>query len=133
VTSHVLSEAPPCAAPLTRVKLPRHSLPPNACDSHLHIVGPAQVYPYVSDRVYTPPDCLLADYQVVRGYLGVDRCVLVQPSVYGDDNRVLLAALWGLGEAARGVVVLRGDESHDDLARMHEWGVRGVRVNLRGT
>src|SRR5258706_1022750 len=120
VTRHARSEAPPCAAPLSRVKLPRHSLPKNACDSHLHILGPAQVYPYAADRVYTPPDCLLADYQVVRGSLGVDRCVLVQPSVYGADNPVLLAALHGLGDAARVVAGLPVAEESADLTLMDD-------------
>ena len=130
MTSYGLSDAPPCAAPLASVRLPRHPLPANACDSHLHILGPAQNFPYIPERVYTPVDCLLADYQLVRSYLGLARCVLVQPSVYGPDNRVLLGALEDIGDAARGVVVLRGDESPDDLFRMHALGVRGVRVNL---
>ena len=125
-----LSSAPPCTAPLTSIKHPRRSLPENACDSHLHILGPAKTFPYVPERVYTPPDCLLPDYELVRRHLGVTRCVLVQPSVYGSDNRVLLDALKGLGRQGRGVVVLRGDEPWGALALMHELGVRGVRVNV---
>lgn len=130
MTDHGLHEAPPCAAPLADVRRPRLALPENACDSHLHILGPAQRYPYVQQRVYTPPDCLVADYRAVREYLGVRRCVLVQPSVYGHDNRVLLAGLRELGDTARGVAVLGGDESAVELARMHALGVRGVRINL---
>ncbi|MEM5428769.1 amidohydrolase family protein [Cupriavidus oxalaticus] len=126
----MLSSAPPCAAPLASVKYPRRSLPENACDSHLHILGPVGRFPYASERVYTPPDCLMPDYERVRRYLGVTRCVLVQPSVYGSDNRVLLDALKGLGREARGVVVLRGDEPRDILHLMHGFGVRGVRVNV---
>ncbi|MGY2488477.1 amidohydrolase family protein [Cupriavidus sp. CP313] len=126
----IVSSAPRCAAPLASVKYPRRSLPENACDSHLHILGPARRFPYVSERVYTPPDCLMPDYEHVRRYLGVTRCVLVQPSVYGSDNRVLLDALKGLGTQARGVVVLRGDEPRDALHLMHGFGVRGVRVNI---
>ena len=122
--------APPCAAPLSSVKYPRRSLPMNACDSHLHVLGPAATFPYVAERVYTPPDCLLEDYAAVRRNLGAERCVIVQASVYGTDNRVLINALEELGDIARGVVVLRGDESAGELQRMHTLGVRGARINL---
>ncbi len=121
---------PACAAPLREVRFPRFALPPDACDSHLHILGPSENFPYVEDRVYTPPDCLLGDYQALQDCLGVSRCVLVQASVYGSDNRVLLQALEALGNAARGVAVLRGDEPEEKLQAMHRLGVRGARVNL---
>ncbi|PNG59707.1 MULTISPECIES: amidohydrolase family protein [unclassified Variovorax] len=124
------ADAPPCTAPLAEIRRPRFELPSDACDCHLHILGPATDFPYVQERVYTPPDCLLPDYDRVRDYLGATRCVLVQPSVYGHDNRVLLAALQAVGERARGVVVLRGDEATSELARMHSLGVRGARLNL---
>ena len=123
-------DAPPCPAPLAEIKYPQIPLPDKACDAHLHILGPAREYPYSVERVYTPPDCLLAHYEVVRAYLGVKRCVLVQPSVYGSDNRGLLSALYELGDRARGVVVLGGSETADELKRMHLLGVRGARVNL---
>jgi predicted TIM-barrel fold metal-dependent hydrolase len=129
-----LHEAPPCAPPLRSIRRPHSMLPPNSCDSHLHILGPARKYPYAADRVYTPPDCLLADYRTVQRYLGVTRCVLVQASVYGSDNRSLLDALAELGDSggdvARGVVVLEGRESREELDRMHRLGVRGARLNL---
>jgi 2-pyrone-4,6-dicarboxylate lactonase len=122
--------APLCAPPLKEPRAPRFRLPSHACDGHLHVLGPARSFPYTPARVYTPPDCLLSDYLPVRDYLGVERCVLVQPSVYANDNRVLLQALRKLGDSARGVVALRGDESRQELDEMHALGVRGVRVNL---
>lgn len=122
--------APQCPGPLANLVTPRVTLPPNACDSHFHIFGPATRYPYSSDRIYTPPDCLLADYRSLQKSLGVTRCVLVQPSVYGSDNSALLEALQDLGDAARGVVVLSGKESTGELRDMDAIGVKGVRVNL---
>jgi predicted TIM-barrel fold metal-dependent hydrolase len=62
--------------------------------------------------------------------LGIDRVVLVQPSVYGADNSCLLDALSSLGDRARGVVVLSGAETRGQLEEMHAAGVRGVRLNL---
>jgi predicted TIM-barrel fold metal-dependent hydrolase len=122
--------APPCQPPLTNLVSPKTRLPANACDTHLHILGPATTYPYSPDRVYTPPDCLLADYVALRESLGLSRCVLVQPSVYGADNAALLRALEGLGDRGRGVVVLGTSETNSQLRDMNAVGVRGVRVNL---
>jgi 2-pyrone-4,6-dicarboxylate lactonase len=122
--------APPCAEPLTNLVTPRVTLPSNACDSHFHIFGPATRYPYSSERVYTPPDCHLADHMSLQKSLGLTRCVLIQPSVYGSDNTALLDGLKNLGSAGRGVVVLNGRESTGELREMDAVGVKGVRVNL---
>ncbi len=59
----------------------------------------------------------------------VGRLVLVQPSVYGHDNGLLLAALAQQPGRHRGVVVLRGDERDAELDAWAEAGVRGVRFN----
>lgn len=128
------SAAPLCAAPFAPTGKPRLSVPALACDTHAHILGPAADFPYIEERVYTPPDCLLADYQAMLTALGMQRCVLVQPSVYGSDNRVMMAALAQLGaqlgNPARGVAVVEPDVDQATLIEMHAAGVRGVRVNL---
>ena len=81
--------APPCPAPDRNPRPPRTRLPPGACDTHAHICGPADAFPYAEERIYTPPDSTLDDYLHLLGVLGIDRAVLVQPSVYGTDNRAL--------------------------------------------
>lgn len=122
--------APQCAGPLSNLVAPRVTLPADACDSHFHIFGPATRYPYSPSRIYTPPDCLLTDYLALHESLGLTRCVLVQPSVYGPDNTALLEGLESLGNKGRGVVVLSGKESAGELRDMDAIGVKGVRVNL---
>lgn len=62
--------------------------------------------------------------------LGVERAVLVQPSVYGLDNSAMLAALGEAGTAFRGVAVVDWAIGDAALAAMHAAGVRGVRVNI---
>jgi len=65
--------------------------------------------------------------------LRIDRAVLVQPSVYGTDNRAMLAALKSHPEQFRGVAVISNDPkavSDDDLANLHAAGVRGLRCNI---
>lgn len=122
--------APLCAAPDPRPRPPGRPLPEGACDCHAHICGPAAEFAYDPARIYTPPDALLADYRAVLATLGIARAVLVQPSVYGTDNRVLLKALAEMGSHARAVAVVGEDVTDAELDRLHGLGVRGVRLNL---
>ena len=105
-------------------------MPHNACDTHAHICGPIERYPYSERRVYTPPDALLAAYRHMLDTLGVERAVLVQPSVYGTDNTVMLQAMAEMGARSRGVAVVDDDIPDAELKRLHEAGVRGVRINV---
>lgn len=125
-----VAEAPTCAPPDFKPRKPRLVLPPLACDSHAHILGPAARVAYSPARVYTPPDCLLPDYQHMLKTLGVERAVLVQPSVYGTDNTVMLEAMRVAGRHFRGVAVVSDDISEVELRKLHDGGVRGVRVNI---
>lgn len=124
------TSAPPCAAPAGVTGKPQTVLPPLACDCHAHVIGPASRYPFSAARVYTPPDCLPEDYDRVLAALGIARAVLVQPSVYGSDNRLLLDALGRDPVRRRGVAVAREDVTTQELRRWHDAGVRGLRVNL---
>jgi len=56
--------------------------------------------------------------------------VLVQPTGYGLDNRVLLDALAQAGAAARGVVALAQGVGEAELQQLHAQGVRGVRFMM---
>jgi predicted TIM-barrel fold metal-dependent hydrolase len=107
---------------------PRIALPPGSWDCHAHICDAR--YPYWEGRVYTPPDCLLADYRAMLATLGVERAVLVQPSVYGADNAALLDALAQAGPTFRGVAVVDERIEPRALERMHAAGIRGVRCNI---
>ncbi|WP_293863286.1 amidohydrolase [uncultured Alsobacter sp.] len=106
-------------------------IPAGACDSHVHLFGPAAHYPFAPDRVYTPGDADEAALNQLHADLGIDRVVLVQPSVYGTDNTRLLAGLEALGSRARAVAVIDPWNASDaELDRLHATGVRGVRVNI---
>jgi 2-pyrone-4,6-dicarboxylate lactonase len=125
-----VAAAPTCAPPDVKPRKPKLTLSPLACDSHAHILGPAARYAYSPARVYTPPDCLLPDYQQMLKTLGVERAVLVQPSVYGTDNTAMLDAMKVAGNRFRGVAVVNDDISEAELRKLHDAGVRGVRVNI---
>jgi predicted TIM-barrel fold metal-dependent hydrolase len=94
------------------------------------VFGEPERYPLSPARGYTPHPCSLAQYRVLTKALGVQRAVLVQPSVYGTDNSALLDALEEGGPAFRGVAVPHADIDFAGLQKMHDAGVRGFRLNL---
>ena len=105
-------------------------LPPNACDSHCHVFGPADRFPFSSSRKYDPADSPKETLARLHEGLGIDRAVIVQASAHGTDNRAMLDALAWRTHAYRGVAII--DDSFDDasLLRMHEAGVRAARFNF---
>jgi 2-pyrone-4,6-dicarboxylate lactonase len=123
-------EAPACAGPDFNPRQPKRRLPSRSCDTHAHIMGPKATYAYSPARIYTPPDCLLSDYLHMLDTLGVERAVLVQPSVYGTDNTVMLEAMKAAGNRFRGIAVVAEDISDSELKAFDAAGVRGVRVNI---
>lgn len=111
--------------------VPSLSLPPGSIDTHMHVFGPTSHYPYTPERTYTPTDASLADYRHMAQTVGLERTVVVQPSVYGTDNRATAEAVKALGpEKARGVAVVDASVSDEALRALHEAGFRGVRLNL---
>ena len=100
-------------------------------DCHVHVFdGTVKVAP----GHYTPQHRPLVAIEALAQNHGFGHLVLVQPSVYGTDNTVLLNALRVQPGRHRGVVVLdaSGFDCLSDavLADMHSLGVRGVRFNL---
>jgi 2-pyrone-4,6-dicarboxylate lactonase len=118
--------APPDASPIR----PKTRAPAGACDSHAHVFGPAARYPYAPGRGYTPPDAPLEAYLAMHEALGIARGVLVQPSVYGTDNRAILDAAARHPDRLRTVVAVDGTVSDAALSRLHAAGARGIRINL---
>jgi 2-pyrone-4,6-dicarboxylate lactonase len=106
-------------------------MPSPACDCHLHVYGDTNVYPLTDSPDYLPKAKGLGDYRRVAAVLGLSRAILVQPSVYGFDNTMLLDTLaTSVDATCRGVVVVNPDVEDAALDRMAALGVRGVRANL---
>ena len=103
--------------------------PPNACDTHCHVFGPASQFPYAADRSYTPPDQPLANYLHLLDTLGMARGVLVQGSAHGRDNSAMLDALEREPQRLRGVCVADASVPVAELKHWHARGVRGLRFN----
>ncbi len=105
-------------------------LPPNSCDAHCHVFGPSDRYPLAGKRAYTPADAPKEALAALHRKLGVDRAVIVHPSIYGPDNRVTLDAMRSDPARYRGVAMIDDNTSDSDLVAMHEAGMRGIRFNF---
>ncbi len=109
---------------------PRLAMPPKACETHSHIYGARDKYPPIPGR---EPDfgASVDAYLAMLNRLGFERCVIVQPSLYGADNRCTLDAMAQIGPArARGVAVTRTDAGDDEFKALHAAGIRGLRFFL---
>jgi 2-pyrone-4,6-dicarboxylate lactonase len=124
----MMPTAPPCLPPreATRPDVPPL---PDACDTHAHVFGPADLFPYADDRSYTPPDAPLKKYLGMLDGIGFARGVLVQGSAHGRDNSAMLDALKRQPDRLRGVAVADTGVSRAELRDWNALGVRGLRFN----
>ncbi|MFE7505929.1 amidohydrolase family protein [Promicromonospora sp. NPDC057488] len=109
---------------------PAFTLPDGAVDAHCHVFGPADQFPFAPERKYTPVDASAQQLFDLRDHLGVSRNVIVQATCHGADNSALVDALERSGGRARGVATVRADVTDEELRRLHDAGVRGVRFNF---
>ncbi len=124
------ADMPTCAAHDPNPRPPKHATPIGACDVHAHVCGTPDQYPLIPNRLYTPPLASPGDYRHMLDGLGLERGVLVQPSIYGTDNRAMLDALKTDPKRLRGVAVVPFDISVSEIEKLHAAGVRGVRANI---
>jgi predicted TIM-barrel fold metal-dependent hydrolase len=113
-----------------RGEMPMFKLPKNACDTHCHIFGPSDRYPYIAKRAYTPADAPKEVLAALHAKLGVDRAVIVQASIHGSDNRPTLEAMRSDPARYRGVAMIDDETTDRELREMHEAGILGIRFNF---
>ncbi len=109
---------------------PAFDVPPGACDAHVHVFESSERYPRVDKPHYTLPDGGLDKLKRMLDVMKLERFVIVQPSYYGTDNRCMLDALTAMGGRARGVAMVDDNCNDASLERMHELGVRALRLDL---
>ncbi|MEY4617911.1 MAG: hypothetical protein RL101_97 [Actinomycetota bacterium] len=108
---------------------PSFQVPVGAVDSHCHVFGPGDIFPFAPERKYTPCDASWEQLFALRDFLGFEKNVVVQATCHGADNSALLDVLARANDKARGVVTVKSDIDMAELERMHALGVRGVRFN----
>ncbi len=112
----------------TGTERPRLRMPADATDCHHHLYDPA--YPWAAEATLKPGPATVDDYRKLQKRLGTSRNVIVQPSSYGVDNRLLLASIARFAGRARGVAVVNTSVTDAELTQLHDGGVRGIRFNL---
>jgi 2-pyrone-4,6-dicarboxylate lactonase len=123
-------EPPRIAGPVAQPTRPRAVVPPNAWDTHAHIFGPVDRFPYAPGRGYTPPDAPAEHFIALLDHLGFARGVVVQGNAHGYDNRVLLDALARYPQRLRGVAITDTRIKPETLHDWHKLGMRGLRFHL---
>ncbi|ANN61896.1 hypothetical protein A9174_33725 (plasmid) [Mesorhizobium loti NZP2037] len=109
---------------------PAPTLPSGACDCHVHVFGEPRRFPMSPARSYTPPPATSEQLAARQRALGLQRVVVVQPSIYGTDNSCMLDAVAQFGPDARGIAVVDRDITAEDIWFLDTSGVRGIRLNL---
>jgi 2-pyrone-4,6-dicarboxylate lactonase len=109
---------------------PRFTPPAGAVDAHCHVFGPMARFPFSPKAKYLPEDAGPEQLFALRDHLGFSRNVIVQASCHGIDNAATLDAIAKSNGKARGVAVVDPAISEDELARLHEGGMRGIRFNF---
>jgi predicted TIM-barrel fold metal-dependent hydrolase len=116
--------------PAPHPRRPFLKMPAGATDTHFHLFGPQGQYPLVDLREYTPPLISPAFARRFFDTMGIQRAVVIQPSVYGEDNRAQLEGMKEIGIATRAVIVTPYKTSDREMAIFHQQGARGLRYVL---
>jgi 2-pyrone-4,6-dicarboxylate lactonase len=119
-----------CMPPDPHTRKPGFVMPAGSCDSHCHVFGPGEVFPYAPTRKYTPPDAPKEQLAAMHAILGVQRAVIVQASCHGIDNTAMLDAIASSDGRYRGVCNASDEFDDEEFSRLHEGGIRGVRFNF---
>jgi len=112
------------------VASPQLRLPPLSCDAHCHLFGPAERFPYLPERSFTPVDAPKEKLFALHQTLGIERCVIVQTALHGFDNAVIVDAMQAKPESYLGVALSPASVTSDVLKTMYAQGFRGIRFNF---
>ena len=99
-------------------------------DCHLHVIGDGVAHSYAADAAYRPSPAPLDRLLAMHGQHGIGRAVLVQVSVHGTDNSLMVDALRQGAGRFRGVAVVGPAPKEALLAELAAAGVVGLRLNL---
>jgi len=108
---------------------PRLKLPRGACDTHFHVFGPHQHFPFAPERSYTPTcDAPKEALFALHKHLGIERGVVVQSAAHGFDNSAA-ADLLAANKNYRGIALAPAATPTVELKQLDKLGFRGVRFH----
>ena len=130
VTAPPAPSLPVALPPDPNTRPPRWVVPAGACDTHFHVFGPPDRFPFAATRRYEPPAAPVEHYWNVQKITGLSRAVAVQPTAHGFDNAAILDAVARSEGRMRGVVCIDETVTDAQLADMKAAGARGARFSL---
>jgi len=132
MTDHVNTTTPPdCPGPAANPRGPdTFKVPKGAVDTHAHVIGAPPDYTLVPQRSYTAPAAPAEKYLAMLDGTGMTYGVLIQVSVHGTDNRLMLETLRANPKRLRGVAVVDLGQSDNYYNELKEAGVTGLRINV---
>jgi len=98
-------------------------------DSHFHIID--QRFPLVENNGFLPEPFTCGDYRSRLSNYQLAGGAIVSGSFQAFDQSYLIAALRELGPGYVGVAQLPSTIADEDVLKLNEAGVRGVRFNLK--
>jgi 2-pyrone-4,6-dicarboxylate lactonase len=110
--------------------LPKLTLPAKSCDAHVHVFGPRAKFPFAPNRKSTPADAPKEKLFAMHKRLGIERCIIVQSIVHGNDNTVVEDAIDAGGGNYLGVALVDVDVSDAELKRLATKGFRALRFHF---
>ena len=109
------------------------ALPAGACNAHCHVFGPRARFPYADNGAFVPArDAPKEALYALNDALGLQRCVVVQSTCHGFDNRATQDAVASRPASFRAIALLPTDIADAELLRLDAAGFRGVRFNFMG-
>lgn len=109
---------------------PRLTLPQGACDTHVHVFGPSDRFPYAKDAPFVPHDAPKEALFAMHARIGIERCVMVQSTCHGFDNGAIAEAIETKPGSYLGVALAPVNADDASLARLAAQGFRGLRFNF---
>ncbi len=115
-------------------KTPKIKLPPGACDTHFHFIGPQAQFPLVPGHVFGHldfDDATIEDWLAQQEALGLTRGLLVQSMMYGHNYEIALHGLSRFPERLRAVIAPWSGTTDRELEILTKAGVIGARFAWR--
>ena len=109
---------------------PNFHVPNGSWDTHFHLYGPPDRFPYSEQRLFTPPAAPFEHWQRISAAIGITRGVTVTPGIHGSDNAVTLNAIERSEGRVRGMIRANVDLTKQDVNALHRRGVRGMRFTF---
>jgi tripartite-type tricarboxylate transporter receptor subunit TctC/predicted TIM-barrel fold metal-dependent hydrolase len=113
---------------------PKLKLPPGACDTHFHFIGPQKLFPLKPNHVFGHlefEDTPIEDWLKMQDALGLSRGLHVQSMMYENNYEIVLHGQCRFPDRLRAVVVPWPGITDRELEILTVAGVVGYRITHR--